>query len=34
VPKSDVFADFEALKKVLPGQVEALMGRVAFQASG
>ena len=34
VPKSDVFADFEALKKVLPGQVEALMGRVASQASG
>ena len=34
VPKSDVFADFEALKKVLPGQVEALMGGVASQASG
>jgi len=34
VPKSDVFADFEALKKVLPGQVDALMGRVASQASG
>jgi SulP family sulfate permease len=34
VPKSDVFPDFEALKKVLPGKIEEAMGRVASQASG